>query len=185
MASANDSTQPPPLRRDTEGQPERASLSDVIEWFLDHDPRVNIIRHPSVEKLFQWKQTQEEQAWQESDSFAFETAEDRLAIGIFQALAAHASEPELHEWITDLLGALDESAKLNREIAEAYRLSIEKDASPLAEAEKIPTQQTRNIYLTACWLEALCTAEIRVLGWIYQNLYNKPYNPNTSLPANV
>nr|MBA2339018.1 hypothetical protein [Pyrinomonadaceae bacterium] len=94
-----------------------------------------------------------------------------------QALAIHTSERELHAWLTQLLGALDEASKTNAEIAEAYRLSTQREASAIKEAAKIPAAQMRGVYLTACWLEALCTAEIRVLGWVYQNLYQKPYAP--------
>ena len=47
----------------------------------------------------------------------------------------------------------------------------------MQEAEKIPTERGRKVYLTCCWLEVLCTAEIRILGWIYQELYNRPYAP--------
>ena len=162
---------PPSLQVDAAGQPDQSSLADTIEWFLNFDPRVNVIRHPAIEELFQWKQKQEGQ----ENSFPFSTAEDRLAIGIFQALATHTSERELHGWITQLLGALDEATKTNAEIAEAYCLSTEREASAIKEAAKIPAAKMQGVYLTACWLEALCTAEIRVLGWVYQNLYHKPY----------
>ena len=173
--AAHTTQAPPPLRRDRDGELERSSLADTVEWFINHDARVNVIRHPAIEELFQWKQEQDGEAQEEI--YRFSTAEDRLAVGIFQALAVHRAERELHAWITQLLGALDEASKTNMEISEAFRLSTEGDASTLAEAEKIPAAQMRRVYLTACWLEALCTAEIRVLGWVYQNLYNKPYAP--------
>ncbi|PYS48491.1 MAG: hypothetical protein DMF68_12935 [Acidobacteria bacterium] len=31
--------------------------------------------------------------------------------------------------------------------------------------------------LTCCWIEVLCTAEVRIMGWIYKELYGKPYSP--------
>ena len=46
----------PPLQRDKFGQVDVDSVPDVIEWFLNYDQRVAIIRHPSVEEVFQWKQ---------------------------------------------------------------------------------------------------------------------------------
>src|SRR5215470_2526086 len=95
----------PPLRRHSSGRVDVDSVPDVIEWFLNYDQRVAIIRHPSVEEVFQWKQ-QQSQA-QGEDVFIFQRAEDRLAIGIIQALADNSTERSLHEWIGQLLGALD------------------------------------------------------------------------------
>jgi hypothetical protein len=89
----------------------------------------------------------------------------------------NTSERELHEWISQLLNTLDEASKVNEEIANSYKLETEGGTSVIIEAGKIPTRQERNGYLISCWLETLCTAEIRVLGWIYQELYKKPFAP--------
>ena len=48
----------PPLRRDNGGHIDVDSVPDVIEWFLNYDQRVAIIKHPNVEEVFQWKQQQ-------------------------------------------------------------------------------------------------------------------------------
>ncbi|MDT7605232.1 MAG: hypothetical protein QOF61_3229, partial [Acidobacteriota bacterium] len=109
--------------------------------------------------------------------FEFDTAEDRFAVGVVQALMQNPSEGELHDWIGQLLNALDDAAKTNEEMAHAYRLDAAGDASRLSESEKIPTARGREVYLTCCWLETLCTAEVRVLGWLYQELYGKPFTP--------
>jgi hypothetical protein len=55
MTSESD-LQGPPLQRDAYGQVDVDSVPDVIEWFLNYDQRVAIIRHRSVEEVFQWKQ---------------------------------------------------------------------------------------------------------------------------------
>jgi hypothetical protein len=68
----------PPLQRDASGQVDVDSVPDVIEWFLNYDQRVAIVRHSSVEEVFQWKQ-QHTQA-QGEEIFQFKRAEDRLAI---------------------------------------------------------------------------------------------------------
>src|ERR1700755_379296 len=99
----------PPLQRDASGQVDVDSVPDVIEWFLNYDQRVGIIRHPSVEEVFQWKQQQAKS--QGEEVFQFNRAEDRLAIGIIQALADNSTERELHDWISQLLGALDAASK--------------------------------------------------------------------------
>src|ERR1041384_7161511 len=112
----------PPLQRDAAGRVDVDSVPDVIEWFLNYDQRVAIIRHPSVEEVFQWKQ-QQSQA-QGEDVFIFQRAEDRLAIGIIQALADNSSERSLHAWIGQLLGALDSASKANESTAEAYKLDL-------------------------------------------------------------
>jgi hypothetical protein len=93
-----------------------------------------------------------------------------------QALMQNPSERELHEWIAQLLNALDEATKTNEEVAQAYGLSAG-DESRVEESGKIPTARGREVYLTCCWLETLCTAEVRVLGWLYQELYGKPFQP--------
>ena len=80
----------PPLLRDARGRIDVDSVPDVIQWFLDYDSRVAIIKHPRVEEVFQWKQEQSRQTSEEI--FVFNSAEDRLAIGIIQALAENATK---------------------------------------------------------------------------------------------
>ena len=82
MSSSN-STAPPPLRLEGGGRINTSGLADVIQWFLDHDRRVGVIRHPKVEELFHWKQEQARGSGE--DVYHFEHAEDRLAIGVMQA----------------------------------------------------------------------------------------------------
>lgn len=165
----------PPLKRDAFGQVDVDSVPDVIEWFLNYDQRVAIIRHRSVEEVFQWKQ-QHTQA-QGEEIFQFKQAEDRLAIGIIQALADNSTESSLHEWIGQLLGALDAASKANESTAEAYKLDLRSGGSIVAQAEKIPFQRGRAEFLLNCWIETLCTAEARVLGWLYKEFYGHPYAP--------
>lgn len=165
----------PPLRRDATGHVDVDSVPDVIEWFLNYDQRVAVIKHPSVEEVFQWKQQQSQS--QREDVFVFKHAEDRLAIGIIQALADNSSERELHSWIGQLLGALDTAAKANESTAEAYKLDLRSGGSILKQAEKIPFQRGRTEFLLNCWIETLCTAEVRVLGWLYKEFYGRPYAP--------
>jgi predicted enzyme related to lactoylglutathione lyase len=167
--------QPPPLARDELGRIEPASLADLIEWFLNNDPRVNMIRHPKVEEVFQWKQAESRRAGEEV--YEFTNAEERLAIGIMQAIVENEGEPALHAWISQLLNALDDATKTTEEVSHAYRLDTGGEASTVAEASKIPTERGRTIFLACCWLEALCTAEVRVLGWVYQQLYGRPFQP--------
>lgn len=168
---------PPPLERGAEGHPDLTSLADLVQWFLDHDPRVAVVKHPKVEELFQWKQGESRREGE--DVFMFSRAEDRLAIGIMQALATHADQATLHGWISQLLNTLDEATKINEEMAEAYKLEMDASASTVKEASKIPNSRGRTIFLTSCWLKVLCTAEIRVLGWVYRELYGRPYTPET------
>ena len=165
----------PPLQRDATGHVDVDSVPDVIEWFLNHDQRVAVIKHPSVEEVFHWKQ-QQSQA-QGEEVLIFNHAEDRLAIGIIQALADNASEHELHGWIGQLLTALDAAAKANESTAEAYQLDLRSGESIVKQAEKIPFQRGRSEFLFNCWIETLCTAEARVLGWLYKEFYGRPYAP--------
>ncbi len=184
MASpkANNSTDksfsPPSLTREDDGRIDGASLANLLDWFLQYDQRVAIIKHPKVEELFQWKQ---EKSRREGENvFAFDHAEDRLAVGIVQALAEHANERALHRWISQLLNALEEATQINEEIAGSYKLITTEESSTVTEAAKIPSLEAREMFLTCCWLEALCTAEIRVLGWIYQELYGRAFHPDNA-----
>ena len=165
----------PPLQRDEYGQVDVDSVPDVIEWFLNYDQRVAIIRHPSVEEVFQWKQDHAES--QGEEVFRFKQAEDRLAIGIIQALADNSTQPQLHAWIGQLLGALDSASKANESTAEAYKLDLRGGGSIVKQSEKIPFERGRTEFLMNCWIETLCTAEARVLGWLYKEFYGKPYAP--------
>ena len=165
----------PPLLRDAGGHVDVDSVPDVIDWFLNNDQRVAVVKHPSVEEVFQWKQ-QQSQA-QGEEVFIFNRAEDRLAIGIIQALADNSSERDLHAWIGQLLMALDAAAKANESTAEAYQLDLRGGGSIVSQSEKIPFQRGRSEFLLNCWIETLCTAEARVLGWLYKEFYGKPYAP--------
>jgi hypothetical protein len=165
----------PPLARDSSGNIDVDSVPDVIEWFLMYDQRVAIIKHPAVEEVFQWKQRQSQA--QGEDVFVFKQAEDRLAIGIIQALADNPTQRDLHSWIGQLLNALETASKANESIAESYKLDLRSGASILTQAEKIPFARARNDFLFNCWIETLCTAEARVLGWLYKEFYSRPYSP--------
>lgn len=165
----------PPLQRDAFGNIDPDSVPDVIQWFLDFDQRVAIIKHPNVEEIFQWKQAQSQIAGDEV--FVFNRAEDRLAIGIIKALAEHPTERDLHRWISQLLNALETASKANEAAAAAYQLDLQSGGSIVKEAEKIPSARGREEFLINCWLETLCTAEARVLGWLYKEFYNRPFAP--------
>jgi hypothetical protein len=151
------------------------SVPDVIEWFLGFDERVAVIRHPKVEEVFQWKQTQSEREGEEI--FNFKLAEDRFAIGVIQALAEHPSESALHAWICQLLSALDNASKANEAAAKRFGLDLQDAESTVREAERIPRDSDKRDFLINCWIEVLCTAEARVLGWLYQQFYNQPFTP--------
>src|SRR5690349_24761330 len=100
MVNARMDNVTPPLLRLHTGEVDLDSVPDVIEWFLNYDQRVAVIRHPSVEEVFHWKQKHARN--QGDEVFQFSRAEDRLAIGIIQALADNPSERELHSWISQL-----------------------------------------------------------------------------------
>lgn len=165
----------PPLLRDASGRIDVDSVPDVIEWFLRNDQRVAVIKHPSVEEVFQWKQQESQN--QGEEVFIFNRAEDRLAIGIIQALADNTTERELHAWISQLLIALDNAAKANESTADAYQLDLRSGGSILEQARKIPFQRGQTDFLLNCWIETLCTAEARVLGWLYKEFYGKSFAP--------
>lgn len=165
--------QPPKLEKTASGDINTSSLADLLEWFLNYDARVGIVRNPHVEELFQWKQADD--AANGVEIYPFENAEARFAIGVFQAIAEYDSEAKLRQWITEVLQALGESKQMNEDIAASYKLNSSE--SHVAQAEQIPSNSERRLYLTSGWLEALCTAEVRFLGWVYQELYGKPFEP--------
>jgi len=167
------SSHPPRLQKTADGNINTTSLADLLEWFLSFDPRVALVRNPNVEELFQWKQADD--AENGIETYPFENAESRFAIGVFQALGENDSENKLSRWLSDVLQALTEAKQTNEDIAKSYNLEQEK--SSVAQAVKIPSKTERRLYLTSCWLEALCTAEARFLGWVFQELYGKPFQP--------
>jgi len=166
----------PVLGRDQYGNVDYDSLPDVIQWFLDYDERVAVIKHAKVEELFQWKQEQSRNAGE--DVFNFNRAEDRLAIGILQSVAHNPTERELHGWIGQLLNALQQAQQRTEEISSAYKLDMNETESIVEESKKIPASKTREAFLIDCWLESLCTAEIRVLGWLYLEFFGRPFRPD-------
>lgn len=166
---------PPTLRRDSGGEPDPASIADVIEWFLNYDERTARMRHPDINELFRWKQSDDEANG--VGTYPFENAEARFAVGAFQAIRENNSEPLLNLWLNDVAAALHDARNTRSEIAEANKIDETSLDSAMVKAEKLTTNTEKRLYLSSCWLEALCTAEARVLGWIYQELYGKPFAP--------
>ena len=168
---------PPKLRAAETGGIDPASIADLVEWFLNFDERTARMRHANTEELFQWKQKDDEANG--VVIYPFENAEARFAIGVFQALQENNSEPLLGLWLNDILAGLHESRETKREITEENDLDKDIEKSSIEKASLLTTNSERRLYLTSSWLEALCTAEARVLGWIYQELYGKPFTPTT------
>jgi hypothetical protein len=174
MTSSSPQSSPPALAKTSAGKIDRSSLADVIEWFLNYDERTARMRHPQVEELFKWKQADD--SANGIVTYPFENAEARFAVGIVQALEQNDSEPLLKLWISDVLGALNDARQLKSELTEAYGLDRVPIETAIAKSEKLTTNVERRAYLTGCWHDALFTAEARVLGWIYQELYGRPFS---------
>lgn len=175
MNQATQPTEPPKLRKTADGEIETNSLADLLEFFLNYDQRVALVRHPHVEELFQWKQA--EDIANGIETYPFETAEARFAIGTIQAVGANNSEEKMRHWITDVLNALGQAKETNEDIAKSY--GLEQGESHILQSQKIPSEMEKKIYLTSCWIESLCTAEVRFLGWVYQELYKQSFQPIT------
>ena len=60
---------------------------------------------------------------------------------------------------------------------DACPLDTEPEAFALEKAKKLTTNTEKRLYLTSCWRDALCTAEARFLGWVYQEIYGRPFTP--------
>lgn len=173
--AARSDSQPPALRKAQDGGIDRESLADLLEWFLNFDERTARMRHPYTEELFQWKQQSD--AGRGVEIYPFENAEARFAIGVFQALAENNTEQLLKFWITDVLNALHEARQTKMELTDSFRLDDRPEDSAMQKSEKLPSNSEKRLYLTSCWLEQLCTAEARFLGWVYQELYGIPFEP--------
>lgn len=167
--------EPPKLRRTETGELDIGSLADLLEWFLTYDERTARIRHANSDELFQWKQKDDEENG--VGIYPFENAEARFAVGAIQALGENNSEPLLKMWITDVLEALGRARETKTELEHSFNLNADMEAFSLAKAEKLTTKTEKRLYLSCCWLEALCTAEARFLGYVYQEIYGKPYEP--------
>jgi len=173
--SAHRQSEPPALRSLENNNVDPSSLADVVEWFLNHDELTARIRHPMVNELFGWKQVDDEENG--IAVYPFENSEARFAIGIFQALEENNSEPLLKLWITDVLDALQSARESKAEMSDAYKLESEPEQSFVEKAGKLTTNVEKRLYLSSCWFDALYTAEARTLGWIYQEMYGKPFAP--------
>jgi hypothetical protein len=178
--AAPQNDQPPKLRMTAEGGADIGSLADILEWFLNFDERTARMRHAAVEELFQWKQADD--TANGIAIYPFENAEARFAVGAFQALAENDTEPKLNAWITDILNALSDARTARTELTEAYDLDADPDMFAVAKADKLTTAIEKRMYLTSSWIENLCTAEARFLGWVYQELYGKPFTPSAVEP---
>ena len=166
---------PPKLRRTEIGELDIGSVADLLEWFLTFDERTARMRHANTDELFQWKQKDDEAIG--IGIYPFENAEARFAVGAIQALGENNSEPLLKIWITDVLEALGRARETKTELTTAFGLDSELEAFSLKKAEKLTTNTEKRLYLSCCWLEALCTAEARILGYVYQEIYDQPFAP--------
>lgn len=176
MAKAKEEgIEPPKLRRSDTGEVDIGSVADMLEWFLTFDERTARMRHANTDELFQWKQKDDEANG--VGIYPFENAEARFAVGAVQALGENNTEPLLKDWITDVLEALGRARETKTELTTAYDLDAELEAYSLQKAEKLTTKTEKRLYLSCCWLEALCTAEARFLGYVYQEMYGKPFAP--------
>jgi len=174
MVEAKQTAAEPPKLKIVGGVPEVASLADLVEWFLANDERTARIRHSYANELFEWKQRDDEERG--AATYPFENAEARFAIGTIQAVNENSSEPLLKLWITDVLEALGAAREMKTELTNAYRLDDgDPEAVALTKSEKLTTAAEKRLYLTNCWFEILYTAEARVLGYIYQELYGRPF----------
>jgi hypothetical protein len=77
-----------------------------------------------------------------------------------------------------VLVALQEAKEMNEEISQSYKLGSRFQVSVVALANGIPALAERRVYLNTAWVDALCTAEARFLGWVYQELYGQPFQPS-------
>ncbi len=175
MSQSAQMTEPPKLQKTADGEIDSKSLADLLEFFLNYDQKVAIVRHLQVEELFQWKQ--QDDKVNGIENYPFENAEARFAIGSFQAIAENNSEEKLRSWITDILNALGQAKQTNEDISKSNNL--ESGESHILQATKLSSKLEQKIYLTSCWVESLCTAEVRFLGWVYQEIYGKPFEPLT------
>ena len=176
MANAKEKeVEPPKLRRSEGGDIDTNSVADLLEWFLTFDERTARMRHANTDQLFKWKQADDETNG--VGIYPFENAEARFAIGAVQALGENNSEPLLKMWITDVLEALGRARETKTELEHGFNLNTDLEASSLAKAEKLTTNSEKRLYLSSCWLEVLCTAEARFLGYVYQEIYGQPFAP--------
>jgi hypothetical protein len=173
--AASQQTQPPQLRAGADGKLDLSAAADVVEWFLNFDERVARMRLPEVNELFEWKQADD--AENGVNVYPFENAEARFAIGVIQALEQNEQEPLLGLWITDVLNALQQFRETKQELTDTYKLDKKPLESAIEKSSRLTTSVERRMYLTSCWFEALFTAEARVLGWMYQEMYGKPFQP--------
>src|ERR1043166_3465740 len=105
----------PVLIRDSAGRIDYDSIPDIIQWFLDYDERVAIVKHPKIEELFQWKQQQGREAGEEV--FNFNRAEDRQPIGIVPSIAHNPTEDPLRSYDAQLLNALNTASKATENVS--------------------------------------------------------------------
>src|SRR5436190_23742164 len=98
MTDSNSATiaNAPVLGRDEYGNVDYDSLPEVIQWFLDYDQRVAVVKHPKVEELVQWKQEQSRNAGE--NFFNFNRAEERLGSGFVQTSAHNPTVRALDCW---------------------------------------------------------------------------------------
>jgi len=179
--SAPQNDQPPKLRLTAEGSADIGSLADVLEWFLNFDEthRPHEATRPSKRFSNGNSRTTRSTA---SRSTRSRTPRPALPSARFQALAENDTEPKLNR----LDHRYPQRPRRRPDVAHRdlgiLRPRRRPELYAVAKADKLTTAIEKRIYLTSSWIEALCTAEARYLGWSIRKLYGKPFHPKRRRP---
>ena len=165
----------PPLLRDPSGHVDVDSVPDVIQWFLDYDSRVAIIKHPRLKRSFNGSRNKADRTTKKYSCLA------GLRIVWQLGLSRLWARTPRNAAFTPGLGSCSMRSTRPQRLTKPFLRPMawtSQLTSIVTEATKIPTQRGRNDFLVNCWVETLCTAEARVLGWLYKEFYGRPYSPN-------
>ena len=126
--------QPPKLRKTADGDIDINSLADLLEWFLNYDARVALVRHPHVEEFFNGSsRAMRQTVWRFT---RLKMPKPDLPSVFFRRSVKTILKTELNHWISEVLQTFGEVKQTNEDIAAAYNL--EQDQSHIEQAEKIP-----------------------------------------------
>lgn len=169
-------------------------LEQLLLWFLQNDAQIKILSTPAIRQLF--NEGYRPTSTKENDPSILEEAMRNNN----QSAEIHILERWLviRIWL-DLIAAKTEAEKTNKDLDQSIKLCIDLldkygnktlisagtimhkyDLDPVVkdleeELVKISTHEEKEIFKQDYLADTLTAAEIRILAWIYKELFDKEY----------
>lgn len=168
-------------------------LEEVLLWFLKNDTEVRIIESKMVKKLFNEGIRPECEKYDNPDTLVkvqnnpaikAKPIERYLALKIsldlrFISGMVKKEKLELDKFFESVIDSIEKKSEKtlisSGTIAQKYNLDNRYKAEPEKELAKIKNEKEKEEFKYNYLADAIISSEVRILAWIYRELFNKDY----------